>query len=171
MLLDNNQYVEYSMTFKQDVLTFWVEKRIKSLFSSYFIDKKTDVMMNDLLDIKHPFRVYLDLLRSHVPFKLRTVSISQMTSRINYYLGAKKLKHSFAEAWKTTVKKEVCPWITQQIDYALQNKTPVIEHTMKTMRLGIFYMVVKNYLYAKNKKTAIRKNQNFSIEAQSIMVE
>lgn len=87
-----------------------------------------------------------------------------MTSRINYYLGAKKLKHSFAEAWKTTVKKEVCPWITQQIDYALQNKTPVIEHTMKTMRMGIFYMVVKNYLYAKNKKTAIRKNQNFSIE-------
>lgn len=148
------------MRFKQDVLTFWVAKRLKSLFSCYYIDKKTDIMLNELIDSKHPFRVYLDLLRSHACFKLRTVTTSQMVARVNYYFRGKSAsKHKFNEAWKTAVKREVCPWITQQVDYALQNKTPVIEHCMKTMRLGMFYMVIKNYLYAKNKKTAIKKKQ------------
>ena len=64
------------MRFKQDVLTFWVAKRLKSLFNNYFIDKNTDIMVNDNLDIKHPFRVYLDLLRSHACFKFRTVTTS-----------------------------------------------------------------------------------------------
>ena len=139
------------------MLTFWVAKRLKALFSSYFIDNKTDIMLNELIDGKHPVRIYLDILRSHISFKLRTVTIDQMIGRIHYYFTGKSAsKRKFNDVWKTAISKEVCPWITQHVDYALQNKTPVIQHAMKTMRIGMFYMVVKNYLYARRKKDYIK---------------
>ena len=160
ILLDNNQYIEYSLTFKQSLLTFWVAKRLKSLFIDYFIDNKTDIMLNKTVDEKHPMRVYLDLLRPHIGFKLRTVSFNQIVSRVHYYFyGKGSSKSKFSKVWSTAIKREVCPWITQQVDYALQNKTPVIQHAMKVMRLAMFYMVVKNYMYAKNKMHAERKRQ------------
>ena len=59
--------------------------------------------------------------------------------------------------WKATIEKEVCPWITKQVDYALQNKTAVLGYAMKILRLGMFYMVVKNYLYTKNLKGKMKK--------------
>ena len=38
------------MAFKQNVLTYWVVKRITSLFGSFLIDKRTDIAVNDLID-------------------------------------------------------------------------------------------------------------------------
>ena len=158
ILLDSNQYVEYSMAFKQDALTFWVAKRITGLFSNYAIDNKTDIMINDLIDVKHPIHVFISLLHANIDFKFRTTSLDQILKRIHYYFTSKgNPKAKFNAIWKTIIDKQVCPWITKQVDYALKNKTPKIERIMKTMRIGMFYMVVKNYLYGKNKMTAERK--------------
>ena len=159
ILLDSNQYVEYSMTFKQNVLTYWVIKRITSLFSSFLIDKRTDIAVNDLIDVKHPMHIFISLLHANIGFKFKTVTLDKMISRIHYYFKQKSAsKRKFSVVWKMILEKQICPWITKQVDYALQNKSPKIEHIMKTMRLGMFYMVIKNYLYGKNLKSSIKKD-------------
>ena len=66
-------------------MTFWVAKRLKSLFTDYLIDWKTDIMLNEAIDSKHPMRVYLDLLRPHIKFKLRTATLDQIVGRVQYY--------------------------------------------------------------------------------------
>lgn len=161
ILLDNNQYVEYSLAFKQSALTYWVVKRLKGLFNDYLIDRKTDIMFNDTVNEKHPMKVYIDLLRPYAKFKLRTVTLDQIVGRVNYYFTQKSAsKRKFNVVWKATIEKEVCPWITKQVDYALQNKTAVLGYAMKILRLGMFYMVVKNYLYTKNLKGKMKKSKS-----------
>lgn len=165
ILLDNNQYIEYSLSFKQMFLTFWVIDRIQTLFSRYYIDSKTDVMVNDLLDQKHPMYMYLNILKPHIQYKMRIVSIDQIVSRIYYFFkgkAASKTKLNFV--WKKTIEKEICPWITQQVDYALQNKMNSTMNTMKILRLGIFYIVIKNYLYKSVEKCRKRKMMNLEKE-------
>ena len=153
ILLDSNQYIEYSMTFRQKDLTYWVADRIKDLFSSYKIDAKSDIMTNSLLYEHHPIYVYLTLLHTHIPFQLRKVNNDQILKRIHSYIIRDNKKPRFNALWKSIIEKEVCPWITQKIDYALQNKTPGMQQRMKFMRMGMFYMIVKNYVYAIVKKS------------------
>ena len=148
------------MSFKQDALTYWVAKRITSIFSSYIIDKRTNVAVNDLIDVKHPVHVFISLLHANIDFNFKTVTLDKMISRIHYYFKQKSAsKRKFSVMWKMILEKQVCPWITKQVDYALQNKTPNIERIMKTMRLGMFYMVIKNYLYGKNVKSGLKKQR------------
>ena len=159
ILLDNNQYVEYTLAFKQKDLTFWVASRIKSIFVKYFIDSSTDVMVNDVLDEFHPLYIYLNLLRPHIQFKMRTVTLDQIIGRIHYYFTKKSaIKNKFNSVWKSIIAKQVCPWITTQVDYALQNKSPGLQRIMKILRMGLFYMVVKNYMYAQTLRCISSKN-------------
>ena len=153
-------------------MTFWVARRIKSLFSDYFIDSSTDIMLNEFIDSKHPFRIYLDMLRSHISFKLRTVTLSQMIGRIHYYLtGRSSSKRKFSVVWRKILEREACPWITKPVDYALQNKAPTMQHVAKMMRLGMFYMVVKNYLYNRKQRSDMKRKTKNSIDASSNSVE
>lgn len=168
ILLDSNQYVEYSMSFKQYALTYWVARRITSLFSNYIIDKHTNVAVNDLIDVKHPVHVFISLLHANIDFNFKTITLDKIIGRIHYYFKQKSSsKRKFNVVWKMILEKQVCPWITKQVDYALQNKSPKIEHIMKTMRLGMFYMVVKKYLYGKNVKSGLKKQH----ESRSSNVE
>ena len=54
ILTDKNDYIEYTLEFRKTTLTKFVLKRIRSLFEPYFIDKNSDIMVNDLLDEDHP---------------------------------------------------------------------------------------------------------------------
>ena len=168
ILLDNNQYVEYSLSFKQKFLTFWVVDRIQRLFARYYIDAKTDVMTNTDLGQQHPMHMYLSILKPHIQYKMRIVSVDQIVNRIHYYFTSKtatKSKLNFV--WKTTIKKEVCPWITQQVDYALQNKMNTTAYIMKTLRLGLFYMVIKNHLYQQVDKSKKRRMMRLEEEKEN----
>ena len=158
ILLDNNQYIEYSMSFKQSFLTIYVANRIKDLFANYYIDETTDVMVNDLLDEAHPLHLYLKLLRPHVQFKFRPLNIDKIVNRIFYYFtGKTSTKTKFNFVWKTAIEHKTCPWITQQVDYALQNKGGALQRHLKTLRLGMLYMVVKNYMYKVKCKHELKK--------------
>lgn len=147
MLLDNNQYIEYSLPFRQEALTFWVIRRLQALFAKYLIDQNTDVMVNDNLDELHPAHMYLTILCPHVQFKLRVVHTRQLTKRICYYYHTKYTKRvGIDDIWSKLLDNEQCPWITKQIDYVLQKKSPIVQWNMKVLRVGMFYMVIKNHL-------------------------
>lgn len=108
------------MTFKQDSLTFWVAKRLKSLFSAYFIDSRSDIMVNDILDEKHPMHVYFSLLRPNINFNFRKTNIKNIVGRVHYYFTGRTVANKkFTTVWKFILQKQVCPWITKQVDYAI----------------------------------------------------
>ena len=108
------------MSFKQDALTYWVAKRIISIFNSYIIDKHTNIAVNDLIDVKHPAHVFISLLHTNIDFNLKTVTLDKMISRIHYYLKQKSAtKRKFSAVWKIILEKQICPWITKEVDYAL----------------------------------------------------
>ena len=54
LLTSSNRYVEYTLDFRSSSLTRHVGKRIRSLFEPYVIDNSTDIMVNTLLDERHP---------------------------------------------------------------------------------------------------------------------
>jgi hypothetical protein len=53
ILTDDNSYFEYTLELRTDVMTKYVARRIRSLFDSFLIDSRTDVVVNPLLDEGH----------------------------------------------------------------------------------------------------------------------
>lgn len=67
--------------------------------------------------------------------------------------------------WKKTIEKKVCPWITQEVEYKIQNKGPSAADRIRMLRLGMFYVVVKNFLYKFSPKKLAKtlKTYNFNM--------
>lgn len=148
VLTDSNQYIEYTLKFKTDSLTKWVGKRIRSLFEPYLIDKNTDIVVCRGLDDSHPLYLYFMLLHQHIKFRLHSADLRKIANRVHYFYAQTPVsKATFNKAWQLAVKHKHCPWITQEIDYAIQNKGPSIAMRIKTVRLAMLYIVIKNHLY------------------------
>ena len=163
ILTDSNQYIEYNVEFRSKIITKWVGKRIRSLFEPYLIDFKTDIAVSPLLDEDHPLYVYFMFLRQQIGFRLSGVDISKAVSRIHYYFTRKAAtKSKFNVVWKKVIACNQCPWITQQIEYQLQNKGPAAAHRIRITRLTMFYLVVKNHLY-RIKAKSLKNSQSQSL--------
>lgn len=135
-------------------LTKWVAKRIRSLFEPYLINSQTDIMVNELLNEDHPLYQYFMILHQHINFKFSSVDIDRIVSRIYYFFKRKSAnKSKFNKVWKMVIDSKLCPWITTQIDYALQNKGSTTAKHIKIIRLTLFYMIVKTHLYKYTKKS------------------
>ena len=88
------------------------------------------------------------LLRQHIGFKLSSIDLDKIVNRIHYYYTRKTAKKSkLNKVWARVIESKQCPWSTQDIDYAVQNKGHALAIRIKTVRLAMFYIVVKNYLY------------------------
>jgi hypothetical protein len=60
------------------------------------------------------------LLRQHIGFKLSTAGIDRVVSRINYYYTRKAAtKSKLNKIWQRVIDEKQCPWITQEVEYAL----------------------------------------------------
>ena len=126
----------------------WVARRIRSLFEPYVIDANSDIVVNRGLDETHPLYQYFMLLKQHIGFKLMAVEKLKMVNRIYYYFEKKITKKPyFKTIWELTVEKKVCPWITQELEYKIQNKGPTDAYRIRMLRLGLFYTIVKEYYY------------------------
>lgn len=159
ILTDSNQYIEYSLEFRVAYLSQYSAKRIRSLFEPYLIDKNTDVAVNELMDDSHPLYLYFMLIRQHIGFRLQTIDKARITSRINYHYKRVGLSSpKFSYIWQLIIDKKHCPWITQHVEYALQNKGPAQANRIRFLRIAMFYLVVKNYLYRSVKKSKDKDN-------------
>ena len=148
ILTDSNEYFECSIEFRKLVLSKWILKRIRSIFQPYYIDKRTDITVNERLDEDHPLYQYFMALRQHIGFRMNAVTIDKIVSRVHYYYyGKPASKTRFNAVWKRTLEDGICPWISKQVEYALQNKGSTVAQRIRHIRLGMFYVIVKNYYY------------------------
>ena len=84
------------------------------------IDKNTDIMVNRLLDEDHPLYQYFMILRQHIGFKMSSVDLDKIVNRIYYFYKRKTAdKSKFNKVWKRVIESKQCPWITQDVDYAV----------------------------------------------------
>lgn len=161
LLTDNNNYIEYSLDFKSPHLTMYVAQRVRSLFEPYVIDSRTDVMSNELLDEKHPLYQYFMLLRQHIGFKMSTATLDRVVNRLHWYYTKKtSTKSKFNFVWQRVIASGQCPWITQDIEYKTQNKGAVVAKRIKTLRLAVFYIVVKSHLYKQVQRSQLKRQNS-----------
>ena len=159
ILTDDNRYFEYTVAFRLPYLSKYVLRRIRSMFDPYFIDKNTDILVSDRLNKDHPIYQYFMLLRQHIGFRMSSASLRKMTKRITYFYKPrlKKKTRTFMDAWQYVIDGGDCPWINQQIEYAIQNKGPSMAFRIRMVRFAMFYMGVKNHLYSIRKKRVDKK--------------
>lgn len=164
ILTSNNDYIEYTLEFRQKFLTPTVSRRIRSLFADYIIDKNSDIMVNDRLTEHHPLYQYFMILHQHIQFKLGALTLDRIVGRISYYYMKKTYsKRFFKRVWKLIIERGQCPWITESVNYILQNKGVSMAYRIKTIRMAMFYIVVKNHLYTYVKKSINRRKEKSSM--------
>lgn len=160
ILTIDNEYIEYTLEFRQKYLTKCVAKRIRSLFNTYLIDSQSDIMVNVDLTENHPLYQYFMFLHQHIGFKLSSLTLDKMVSRIHYFYTHKGgSKRFFSKVWNIIIKHEQCPWITQEVDYILKNKGSTTAYRIKTIRMAMFYIIIKNHLYSSVKKSINKKRK------------
>ena len=126
-------------------------------------------MVNSFLDENQAFYQYLMILHQHIGFKLGHADISKVLNRVFYHFEHYKAKKPrFIVVWRYIIDSKKCPWITQNIEYQIQNKGPTDASRIRTLRISMFYMVVKNYMYNNVKKSTKKRNAQKSIEVNSL---
>lgn len=163
LLTIDNQYIEYTMSFKQTYLTMYVSKRIRSVFSDYIIDRNTDIALNDQITESHPLYQYFMILHQHIDFKFAIIDLNKIVNRINYYYTSKCCtKRNFNKVWNLIIENGQCPWIDANVDRMLQNYSIKAATRIKVVRMAMFYLIVKTHLYTSVKKSIAKKTlKNF----------
>ena len=157
MLTASGDYIEYTLDFKKDCITQYTAMRFKSLFSALQLTEESDVMFNELLSESHPMRQYLSLVRQHVQFKFSSVKLKTAVKRVQDFYLHRICKPQLMRAWMLAIEKNRCSWITQDIEWRLQNCSAAIARRIRQLRLMLLYMDIKNYLYAIVSKSKAKK--------------
>ena len=154
ILTDDNQYFEHLLELRTSKMTKYVGRRIRSLFESFIIDKNTSVLVNSLIDENHLMYQYLMFLRQHIGFKLLAVPIDKMTKKVYFFFGhgTAKKKIPVIKAWQMIIDSKSCPWITQSIEWKLQNKTEETAQRIRISRLAMFYIALKSYSHIRSSR-------------------
>lgn len=183
LLTTSGEYIEYSMIFRQKMLTQFVIDRLKSLFSEYLLVYDSEILISDGIIPKDPIYVYLTMIYQHVNFLLNTKSIDDILRRICKYHHnitknplMKVNKFYLNKVWKFLLRRNRCPWITQHLDYQIQKIGPRYKQKeIMLMRIGIYYMFIKKKYRdinnrAKEKKIAMQKiaNEQYNSENQTV---
>lgn len=166
ILTCDNEYLEYTLEFRQKYLTMYVTKRIRSLFSDFILDSTSDIAVNERIIESHPLYQYFMILHQHINFKFMVVDLDKIVSRIHYFYSGKSCKKiMFKKVWKTIVDKKQCPWIDENVDLALKNQSVKAARRVQVVRMAMFYLIVKTHLYSKVKKSInLRKIKSNSVD-------
>lgn len=123
-------------------------------------------MVNEFVDKSHLFYVYLLLIKQHLKFRLSTLHAQKMLKRCYYFFYKKTPKNSIGPMtiWNLTIKRKRCPWITQEVEYAIQNKGLDYAMQLRMIRLAMFYIVIKNKLYFDVKSSIERRKKEKETE-------
>lgn len=154
IVTDNYEYVDFILQIKKPYISHDIAKRIRRAFQKYEIDVKTFVAVNELIHEKSPIYVYIMFLHQHIQFNLRRtpldIAIRRIATYHRTYLHNRKpstIDRKYAnKIWNKLIELEKCPWITQNIEYDLQNLSTSKYTLKRNARLVMYYAVVKDYI-------------------------
>lgn len=170
ILTADGKYLEYEMKILQRYITPYVARRFRSLFQDFKLTRNSEVILNSDYSEDEPLYMYLRFIRQHLQFNLHVVTIEQIIRRIcQYHTSIFKKKKAkditkflLNRLWKWLVEKDRCLWITRDYNYILEKTSAGRAREKKILRLGLYFLVVKNHRLEVNERSRIRK----SIETQ-----
>lgn len=166
ILTVDGKYIEYEIKIIQKNITKYVAQRIRQLFFPYKLTRNSSVIISDTYDENEPLYMYLRFIRQHLQFNLNVVDVDQIVSRISHWhkqvfsKSKKKInKYFLNRLWDWLVKQKRCMWINQAYDMKLKMMSQNKAREKKILRLGIYYMIVKQHIIDINERSRIKNLQ------------
>jgi len=165
---DNYNFYEEHINIQSAAITPYCYKMLNKLFGKYLITKDTEIDFLDTIQRNEVIYMYLSIRNQAVFANMRFLNLDMIPRRIVAhhitYLGKEKkaseITHYYNERlWKKLVELEKCPWITPDINMQLNNMSIAMRKRMLTVRLALYYMVIKRFLVLKSIKSRDKKNQ------------
>ena len=144
-------------------------RKFKDLFQNFKLDKNSDIAFSEEFLDGDPIRMYFDLIRDHLFFRISTLKLKKIVRGIAHrhprsVMSEEEIKSKkrgtfdpgkigverFTRLWKYLAHKNrgiQCPWITKEVDWWLKNKSESLAKQHIQMRLAIYYMALKNDFY------------------------
>lgn len=175
LLTVDGRYLEYEIKINQKNITWYVASRIRQLFLPYKLTRDSAVIISDAYDEKEPLYMYLRFIRQHIQFNLNIVDVDQIVSRIAHwhkqiFSKSKKNinKYFLNRLWDWLVQSKRCPWINEQYDFKIKNMSLYRAREKKILRIGIYYMIVKQHIMDLNYKSKIKRLAEKQKELNSV---
>lgn len=155
LLTEDYVYFQTSLRFIGKDLTSNFFNKISKIFRSFLFTIDSDVMFSSNISKWEPLLLYIRMLREQIGFNTRQVDLIQIPKRIQQYHQT-YIKHRKAEQikisdipklWKKIVELEKCPWINKDVDTVLQNSYSSYRLRHITIRMAVYYMLIKQHLY------------------------
>lgn len=158
---------------------FWL--KVRKMLGPYQFSKTTDVQLTNNITPFEPIYIYLNIIQSQTYFNMRTVTPLKVIKGIKRY-HATYVQHKHAtvkkhcmtdmpKLWAKLLKYNKCPWITQEVDDWINAQTPHVKKRHMFLRLGVYYILVKQYLFNKVRRSAEKAKQRQLEQEQQIKEE
>lgn len=156
-------------TIYKDISTdLWL--KLRRTFGPYQLSRTTDIQKTDNISDFEPIASYFKILQSQLHFNMRSVNPIKLIKRIESYHPT-YVKHvtkcacltDVPKLWKKILDNNKCPWINKEIDDWLLDAYQSCRERHQFLRLGLYYMVIKQYYYNKYKLSKSRQKNKISI--------
>lgn len=172
LLDDNFNYSSFSFTLIVDAITPNIAKRLNRLFNKYDFDKATHITFLNYIDVEDTIYMYFNIRNQAAKSTIMSVDLNRIPRRIATYhksfFGMFKkpsgiTKNFIERLWTKLVETEKCPWINAEVNLKLSNMSISTRRREIILRLAMYYMLIKNYLFKQTLKYTKSKTQNSTI--------
>ena len=181
IVTDKMQYIEHEFIVMKNVMTQNIANRLAKIFQEYSFDKYSDICMTDETMADNAFVMYLRMIANHYNVPFETLHDTAILLRlVNMHSGlvgkSWKEKHLYQwkidpnrnltsenidkthiptlyrKIWNAFLRKNICPWIDQDVDLSIQLGEPRFRRQRQRVRLAAYYLVCRRYIKLRNQK-------------------
>lgn len=168
LLTDNYEF--HQLIIKFNVIKFRpaIFPKLDLFFKQFRFDKNTSIGILNVFNKTDALYIWLHTIAVNNGANMKLVKPDEIARRIfslhpSYLKGNHKQSeigvNYYNKLWKKIVINERCPWITKEIDEQVELMSYNLKKREQTSRLGLYYLMVKKFIYSSVKKSII-KNSN-----------
>lgn len=139
--------------------------KLSHMFRMFTFDHSTSIALDSSISSSSFMFTFFKLIQQYLQFSMKSVSIDRAVQRIYYFhstYSKKQLKMMTAKdipsLWDKLIKLERCPWITSEDDKKLLNMSGWNCKLGKKLRIGLYYLAIKQYLMNNHMKSILKKS-------------
>lgn len=169
LLTSNYEYYQFEAHF--NVLDFKPRtfSKLDLLFKPFRFDNNTSIGILNIYNKNDAIYHWLHIISTNVGCNLKLVKLNDIAKRIysfhkSYIKGNRKASeigsNYFNKLWQKILKNERCPWINPEINNQIELMSYGLKRKELTTRLGLYYLLVKKFMYAEVKKSTLKRQNN-----------
>lgn len=158
---------------------FWL--KVRKMLGPYQFSKTTDVQHTNNISPFEPISIYLKIIQSQTYFNMMSVSPLKVIKGIKRYHPTyvqhkratikKDFLTDMPKLWAKLLKYNKCPWITREVDDWINTLSPMVKKRHMFLRMAVYYILVKQYLLNKVRRSMAKARQKKLELEQQIKAE